>query len=139
MAEAEGAAAGPRDRVPLSRLVGDAMRQSADLVQLEISLFKEEMTENISRLFIGLGLIVAGAVFAISAVLLLVEAFVEWLATIVGSPALAALICGGALLLIAMAFMLTGRSMMSVRKLKPTRTVRSVSRDAHMFSDRMSS
>ncbi len=129
----------PRERIALNRLVGDAMRQSADLVQLEIALFKEEMTENISRLFIGLGLVVAGAVFAISAVLLLVEAFVAWLATVVGSPALAALICGAALLLIALAFMLTGRSMMSVSRLKPRRTVRSVSRDAHMFTDRVAS
>lgn len=129
----------PRERIPLSRLAADAMRQSADLVQLEIALFKEEMTENVSRMFIGLGLMVAGAVFAIAGVLLLVEAFVEWLATVVGSEALAALISGGALLLLALAFMLTGRSMMSVSRLKPTRTVRSVSQDAHMISDRISS
>lgn len=139
MAESERHAETPRERIPLSRLVGDAMRQSADLVQLEIALFKEEMTENVSRMFIGLGLVVGGAVFAIAAVLLLVEAFVEWLATVVGSEALSALITGGALLLIALALMLTGRSMMSVRRLKPTRTVRSVSRDAHLFTDRMAS
>ena len=121
---------------PLHRLLGNAMRQSADLVQLEIALFKEEMTENISRLFIGLGLMVTGAVFAISGLLLLVQAFVAWLATVVGSAALAALITGGVLLIVAIAVMLAGRSMMSIT---PTRSIRSVSRDAHMFSDKVTS
>lgn len=123
----------------LHRLLGDAMRNSADLVQLEIELFKQEMAENISRLFIGLALLVAGAVFAIAALLLLVEAFVEWLATVVGSEALAALISGGVLLFIALAFMLTGRSMMSFDRLKPRRTARSLSRDASLISERVSS
>ena len=139
MADAENRYEERREKPALHRLVGDAMRQSADLVQLEIQLFKQEMAENISRLFIGLGLIVAGAIFAIAGVLLLVDAWVEWLATVVDSEALAALITGGALLLIALAIMLAGRSMMSVKRLTPRRTVRSVSRDAHMFSDRVAS
>lgn len=139
MADAESRARAEKDERGLHRLVGDAMRQSADLVQLEVALFKEEMTENVTRLFVGLGLVVAGSVFAIAGVLLLVNAFVEWLGTVLGSEALAALISGGALLLIALAIMLAGRSMMSMRRLAPRRTVRSVSRDAHMFSDRVTS
>ncbi|ESR26190.1 phage holin family protein [Lutibaculum baratangense] len=139
MADTQGTAGAPRERVALHRLIGDTMRQSTDLVQLEIALFKEEMTENVTRLFVGLGLLVTGAIFAIVSLLLLVQAFVEWLATVLESESLAALITGGALLLIALALMLGGRSMMSLSKLRPSRTVRSVRRDTHMFTDRMSS
>ena len=43
----------------------------------------------------GLAMVVVAAIFAIAAVMLLTESLVEWLATVVNSEALAALIVGG--------------------------------------------
>jgi hypothetical protein len=64
------------------------------------------------------------------------QALVDWLATVVGSDALAALIVGVFMAAIAVGLGLYGRSTMSSTTLAPTRTVESVRRDAEMISER---
>ena len=76
-------------------LVGEALRESTDLAQKELTLFRTEISQNIRTLFMGLAMVVVAAIFAIAAVMLLTESLVEWLATVVNSEALAALIVGG--------------------------------------------
>lgn len=117
-------------------LVGEALRESTDLAQKEFTLFKTEVSQNIRTLFMGLAMVVAAAVFAIAAVMLLTESLVEWLATVVNSEALAALIVGGVLALIAIGLGLWGRSAMSSSTLTPQRTMRSLKRDAEVLSER---
>lgn len=119
-------------------LVGDALRDTADLARKEIALFRTEMTSNVRTIFIGLGLMIGAAVFAVSAILLLTQALVKWLATIVHSEALAALIVAGACLLVAVGLGLWGRSAVSTSSLAPTRTTRSLARDARVLSERVS-
>lgn len=117
-------------------LVGEALRESTDLAQKEFTLFKTEVSQNIRTLFMGLAMVVVAAVFAIAAVMLLTESLVEWLATIVNSEALAALIVGGVLALIAIGLGLWGRSAMTSSSLAPQRTMRSLKRDAEVLSER---
>jgi hypothetical protein len=117
-------------------LVGEALRESTDLAQKEFTLFKTEVSQNIRTLFMGLAMVVAAAVFAIAAVMLLTESLVEWLATVVNSEALAALIVGGVLALIAIGLGLWGRSAMMSSTLTPQRTMRSLKRDAEVLSER---
>ncbi len=117
-------------------LLGDALRDSADLARKEMALFRTEMTENVRSLAMGLGMMVAAAVFAIVAISLLTEALVEWLATVVHSEALAAFIVAVVMAAIAIGLALYGRSKMT--SLTPDRTVRSVQRDAAVFSERVS-
>jgi uncharacterized membrane protein YqjE len=117
-------------------LVGEALRESTDLAQKEFTLFKTEVSQNIRTLFMGLAMVVVAAVFAIAAVMLLTESLVEWLATIVNSEALAALIVGGVLALIAIGLGLWGRSAMTSSSLTPQRTMRSLKRDAEVLSER---
>jgi len=117
-------------------LVGEALRESTDLAQKEFTLFRTEVSENIRTLFIGLALVVVAAIFAIAAVMLLTESLVEWLATVVDSEALAALIVGGVLALIAIGLGLYGRHAMSASTLTPQRTVRSLKRDVEVLSER---
>jgi F0F1-type ATP synthase membrane subunit c/vacuolar-type H+-ATPase subunit K len=62
---------------------------------------------------------------------------VKWLATVVGSEALAALIVGGVLAVVAIGLGLYGRSAMSSSALTPQRTVRSIKRDAEVLSERV--
>jgi len=118
-------------------LVGEALRESTDLAQKEFALFRSEMTQNVRTIFIGLALVVVAAIFAIAAIMLFTEALVDWLATVVNSEALAALIVGGVLAVIAIGLGLYGRHAMSSSSLAPQRTVRSLKRDAEVLSERV--
>jgi len=80
--------------------------------------------------------IVDGYAVAIAALMLLTESLVEWLATVVGSEALAALIVGGVMALIAIGLGLWGRSTMTSSSLAPERTMRSLKRDVEVLSER---
>ncbi|MDB5646873.1 phage holin family protein [Methylobacterium sp.] len=119
-------------------LIGDALRETNELARKEIALFRNEMTSNVRSLFIGLGLLVGAAVFGVVALFVLVDALVKWLATVVHSEALAALIVGGVLLVVAVALALIGRNAMSLSTLAPVRTSRQVREDARTLSERVS-
>ena len=122
----------------IQNLVGDALRESSELAQKEFALFRTEITQNVRTMFIGLAMIVVAAIFAIAALLVLTQALVAWLATVVGSTALSALIVGGVLAIIAIGLGLYGRSSMSSSTLVPERTVRSVKRDTQVLTERVS-
>ena len=122
----------------IQNLVGEALRESSELAQKEFALFRTEITQNVRALFIGLAMVVVAGIFAIAALLVLTQALVAWLATVVGSTALAALIVGGVLAIIAIGLGLYGRSSMSSSSLIPQRTVRSVKRDTQVLTERVS-
>jgi ABC-type spermidine/putrescine transport system permease subunit II len=119
-------------------LIGDALRETNELARKEIALFRNEMTSNVRSLFIGLGMLVGAAVFGVVALFVLVDALVKWLATVVHSEALAALIVGGVLLVVAVILALLGRNAMSLSTLAPVRTSRQVRQDARALSERVS-
>jgi hypothetical protein len=118
-------------------LVGEALRESTDLAQKEFALFRTELTQNVRTIFLGLAMVVIAAIFAIAAIMLFTEALVDWLATVVDSEALAALIVGGVMAVIAIGLGLYGRHAMSTSSLTPDRTVRSLKRDAEVLSERV--
>lgn len=122
----------------LQNLFGEALRETSDLAQKEFALFRTEMSQSVKSVFIGLAMVVAAAVFAIAAVMLLTESLVEWLATVLESEALAALIVGGLMAIIAIGLGLYGRSAISRFSLTPERTVRSIKRDTEVLSERAS-
>ncbi len=122
----------------ISQLVGEALHESTDLARKELALFRTEMSESVRTIAMGLVMVVAAAVFAILALIWLTQALVDWLATMVGSHALAALIVGGVLALIAIGLGLYGRSAMAKTSLAPTRTVQSVQRDKDVLTERAS-
>lgn len=122
----------------LQSLVAETLRESTTLAQKEFALFRTEVSANLKTMVMGLAMLVAAAVFAIAAIMLFTEALVEWLATVVGSEALAALIVGGALLAVAVALGLWGRNAISSASLAPTRTMHSLQRDGQVLSERVS-
>lgn len=126
------------NHVSIQTLIGDALRETTDLARKEIALFRTEMSANMRTLFMGLGLMVGAGVFAIAAILLLTQALVKWLATVVQSEALAALIVAVAMALIGVGLALWGRSTVSTSTLAPTRTTRSVREDARLLSEKVS-
>lgn len=122
----------------LQNLFGEALRETSDLAQKEFALFRTEMSQSVRSIFVGLAMVVAAAVFAIAAVMLLTESLVEWLAAVLESEALAALIVGGLMAIIAIGLGLYGRSAISRFSLTPERTVRSIKRDTEVLSERAS-
>ena len=122
----------------IHNLFGEALRETSDLAQKEFTLFRTEMTQSVKTMFFGLAMVVVAAIFAIAAVMLLTESLVEWLATVLESEALAALIVGGLMAVIAIGLGLYGRSAISSFSLTPQRTVRSVKRDTQVLSERVS-
>ena len=122
----------------ISKLVGEALHESTDLARKELALFRTEMSESVRTIAMGLIMVVAAAVFAILSLIWLTQALVDWLATMVGSHALAALIVGGVLALIAIGLGLYGRSAMAKTSLAPTRTVQSLQRDKDVLTERAS-
>jgi F0F1-type ATP synthase membrane subunit c/vacuolar-type H+-ATPase subunit K len=117
-------------------LFGEALRETSDLAQKEFALFRTEMNHNIRIMFTGLAMVVVAAIFAIAAIILFTKSLVDWLATVVGSEALAALIVGGVMAALAIGLGLYGRHAMSSFSITPERTVRSIKRDAEVLSER---
>src|SRR5829696_3092758 len=122
----------------IQRLLGDALRESSDLARKELALFRTEMSDNVRTIAMGLVMVIAAAVFSILALIWLTQALVDWLATKVGSQALAALIVGGVLALIAIGLGLYGRNAMAKTSLAPTRTAQSLQRDKEVLTERAS-
>jgi F0F1-type ATP synthase membrane subunit c/vacuolar-type H+-ATPase subunit K len=119
-------------------LFGEALRETSGLAQKEFTLFRTEMSQSVRTMFTGLAMIVAAAVFAVAALMLFTESLVKWLATVVGSEALAALIVGSVMAVIAIGLGLYGRRAVSSFTLTPTRTVQSLKRDTEVLSERVS-
>lgn len=126
----------PRNQ-SLQALLADAMRETTDLARNEMALFRTEMSENVRTLVVGLGMMVGAAAFAIAALILLTQSLVKWLATVVHSEALSALIVGIVTALIAVGLALYGRSAMSPSSLIPTRTTRSLRRDGEVVAEKV--
>src|SRR5918998_5764975 len=109
----------------IQSLIGDALRETSDLARKEMMLFRTELSENVKTLLIGVGMMAAAGIFVVAALILFTEALVKWLATIVGSEALSALIVGAVMAAVAVGLVLYGRSTMSAASLAPTRSVNS--------------
>lgn len=133
--------AGPNPSPPpssIQALVADALREASELASKEIALFRTEMTNNVRSLFIGLAMMVLAAVFAVTAMLVLIGALVKFVATLVGSEWLAALLVGGGMLLVAVVLGVIGARAMALSNLAPTRTSRQVRQDARALTERVS-
>ena len=122
----------------LQELIGDALRNAADLASKEFALFKSEMTSNVTGLAKGVAMFAAAAVFAVASLIWLTQALVYGLELVIHSRWISALIVGGALALIAGALVVVGRNLLSVSSLAPTRTVKSIKRDGEILTERTS-
>ncbi len=97
------------ERKGLFALIADVPRLIGDLVRAEIQAAKDEIAGKLKAAGIGAGLLVGAGLFALFALMVLIAAAVLGLATVLPGWA-AALIVGGALLLIAAIIALIGIS-----------------------------
>lgn len=119
----------------LQDLLADALRGAGDVVRGEIALFRQEMADGLRSLIVGLAAMAGAAVLAVVGFLVLVDALVKWLAVVIGSEALSALIVGVAFLVIGIVLALTARRRFSLDALVPTRTGRQLRHDATVIKE----
>jgi drug/metabolite transporter (DMT)-like permease len=104
------------------------------LFRKEIELARAETSEKISQAGVAAGAIAAGGILALAALIVLLGALVAALGEVM-APALAALIVGGVVAIIAFALIYKGMNDLKASNLAPTRTVEALRRDAHMVKE----
>jgi hypothetical protein len=113
-------------------IVMDLLSQFPTLVRQESRLARVEISQKITQVGLGIGLVVGGAVLLIPALVVLLEAGVAALERAGFEPAVAALIAGGAALLIGIVLVLIGINRMKIENLVPDKTIHQIQQDASM-------
>ena len=108
----------------------DVINQFTTLLMKEGELVRAEMSEKVTQVAVGLGLIVGGSVLLTPALVILLQAGVSALITnnIVTEP-WAPLIVGGAVFLIGIILLLIGISRLKADALMPNKTIHQIQRD----------
>jgi hypothetical protein len=111
----------------------DVINQFTTLLTKEGELARTEMSEKITQVAVGLGLIVGGSVLLTPALVILLQAGVSALITnnIVGEP-WAPLIVGGAVFLIGIILLLVGISRLRAEALVPHKTIQQIQSDVRV-------
>ena len=110
-------------------IVTDLISQFTLLLRKEGELARTEMSENFTRMTVGLGMLVAGAVLIIPALVVLLFAAVAALDAAGMDSSIAALVVGGAVLLLGLIFVLAGANRIKARKLVPRKTIHQLQED----------
>jgi hypothetical protein len=114
----------------ITDLLRDVIAQMTMLLRKEAQLARVELSENLSRATLALGLIIGGAVLLIPALVILLEAAVSALQERGMLPAAAAGIVGGAVLLLGLILLATGALQLRMRNLMPNKTIQQLQHDA---------
>ncbi|MDR9777322.1 phage holin family protein [Rhizobium hidalgonense] len=133
------------DNTPLSELLGGLISDVTGLLRKEIDLAKTEASEKLSRALSGAEVLVVGLVLAIGAVGVLLSALVGGLAAFLvkqglsdtSASAIASLVVGVGIALIAWALIARGVAVLRESNMKLDRTATSLRRDIHMVKDKM--
>src|SRR6516164_10463215 len=109
-------------RRSVPELFGSVFRQVAELMRTEGMLARTEMSEKMSHMGTGLGLLVGGAVLAMPALVILMSAAAAALVENAGwTPYIASLFVGGLSLLIGLALLSLGANRLRAGNLLPER------------------
>ncbi|WP_306257619.1 phage holin family protein [Pararhizobium sp. IMCC21322] len=111
-------------------LLSDAMNNVSGLVRNEVDLARAEISENLSRAGVAVGLIAGAAIIALVALNVLTGALVAALTEAGLNAAWAALIVGAVFGIIAYVLFGKGINDLKLSSLAPTRTVKNLQRDA---------
>jgi Putative Actinobacterial Holin-X, holin superfamily III len=115
---------------PISSLVTDLIGELATLVRKEGQLARTEIAEKLAGVLAGLAMVLAGAILLIPALVILLQAGIAGLVETGTSPAVAALMVGGAALILGLILALIGWSRIKPAALVPDRTLGQLERDA---------
>ncbi len=121
----------------IADVLRDVIAQFTTLLRKETELARVELSENVSRAALGLGLIVGGAVLLIPALVILLEAAVAALEQNGMRPAAATAIVGGCALAVGLILVFIGVSRLRVKSLMPNKTIQQLQRDAAAAKQQM--
>jgi hypothetical protein len=119
----------------LKGLLGDLSASITTLFRKEIQLARAETSEKITQSMVALGAIAGGAILALAALIVLLQALVIAIAEMGVPPALAALIVGVVVAAIAYFMIHKGTNDLKASSLAPTRTVDSLRSDAQLAKE----
>jgi hypothetical protein len=119
----------------LKELLGDLTDNITTLFRQEIQLARAETSEKITQVGVAIGAIAGGAILAVAALIVLLQALVIGL-TEAGLPAgWAALIVGAVVAVIAYVLIHKGTNDLKASNLAPDRTMQSLKRDAQVVKE----
>jgi hypothetical protein len=120
----------------LAELITALTRELSDLFVTEVRLARTEMSMKIDQATSGAVTVIAGTVVLFAGLLgLLTAATIGLNAYVVHEWWLSATIVGGALTLVGLVVVMSGRRKMKARNLVPRRTVRNLREDAELLRD----
>ena len=125
----------PPDPRTLPELVSQLTTDLATLVRKESELVRTEMTEKLHTAGKAVGEIVAGGIFVLAALGVLLAAVVAGLSEYM-HPAFAALIVGVVVAAVGILLIRAGVKMMTPEHLKPNRSARQLQKDAQLVKGR---
>jgi hypothetical protein len=125
------------DERSLKDLLADLTHSITTLFRQEIQLARAETSEKITQVGVALGAIAGGAILAMAALIVLLQALVIGI-TEAGVPAgWSALIVGVVVAVIAYILIQKGTSDLKAGNLAPSRTMDSIKRDAHVAREQV--
>jgi drug/metabolite transporter (DMT)-like permease len=119
----------------LKALLGDLSGSISTLFRKEIQLARAETSEKITQSMVAVGAIAGGAILALAALIVLLQALVIAIAEAGVPPALAALIVGVIVAAISYFMIHKGTNDLKASSLAPARTMESLRRDAQLAKE----
>jgi uncharacterized membrane protein YqjE len=118
------------DNRTLGELFAELSRETRTLIQQEVQLAKTELTEKVTSLGKGAGMIVAGGLVAYGGLLAIIAGVVLVLIAFGLSPWVAALLGGVVIAAIGYLLVRAGLSALQQADMKPRKTIESLKEDA---------
>lgn len=116
-------------------MLGDALSHVSALVRKEVDLARAEVSENLNKAGIAIGMIVGAVIVALTALNVLSAALVAALTEAGLDAGWSALIIGVIFAIIAFVMASKGVSDLKLSSLAPSRTAKNVKRDAYAVKD----
>jgi hypothetical protein len=116
-------------------LLTDAIAHMSGLVRKEVDLARAEVSENVTRAGVAVGLLAAALVIALTALNVLAAALVAGLAEWGLGAGWAALLVGVVLGVIAFALAMKAKNDLKLTNIAPSRTAKNVQRDAQAIKE----
>ncbi|MCO6188628.1 phage holin family protein [Rhizobium sp. L1K21] len=134
-----------KERAPIAELATELIADVSSLLRKEIALAKAEASEKLDQAISGVEILIAGIVFTIAAVGVLLTAlvtgiaalFVQWGMPEMSATTLSAVIVGLIFALIGWRLLANGMSALKARNLTMDRTADSVRRDVRTAKESM--
>lgn len=118
-------------------LLSELSKDIGTLFRQEIELARAETSEKVTQSLVAIGAIAGGAILALAALIVLLQALVIAIAELGVPPALSALIVGVVVAAIAYGLVRKGTNDLKAGSLAPNRTINSLKRDAQVAKEQV--